>query len=611
MKKFIKKFLILWGYAWQRPWLLIITLLFLVLLTIAYSIEPYFYVWFTNLVLSGEIAMVGWVLGLFLLTVVLSSVFSLFAQHLGNKSIVSVSVKLMNKVMAKIHNLDFAYHANKSSGKLLSFINRGDDAVFVFLDAFYFQIPELLLGFVIMFISFSQVGVKYAIPVVVNFVVTIALSMWIMKINMAKRKEFNEVDTQLTGEKVDNLVSFETVKYFAREKFELGRIGKTLRNWDKKLMEYFFTFRYFDVARQVTNITFLAVIFGMSFIDLQNGFFDLGQLIFMLTFAMGFNWRMTGFINILRHVAKKSEDLENYLAILEEKETIVDPVEGREIENFRGEIEFAGVDFAYEKKNDLALREVNLKIAPGEVVALVGFSGAGKTTVVKLLQRMYDVRAGSIKIDGVDVREMKRAYLRDLVGIVPQESIMFNNTIEYNLAYARPEARKAEIEAAAAAAQADEFIERLPKKYKTVVGERGIKLSGGQRQRLAIARVLLKKPAIVVFDEATSSLDSHSEQAIQKSFWDYVRGKNEAAGGRRRVSAVVIAHRLSTIMKADRIVVMSEGQIVESGSHRELLKRPGSIYKKLWDLQSNGFIGDGETEETKDRATVEKVVKKA
>ncbi|MDO5561403.1 MAG: ABC transporter ATP-binding protein [bacterium] len=588
----MKKFGVLWRYIWQRPWLITISLLCTILGTLLYSAQPYFIAIITDLATQKNFVDLEFVLLIFLSSILLSTICFLFSAHLGNKSMASVSVHVLHDVMAKIHDLDFAYHTNKSSGKILSLINRGDDAIYIFCDAFYFQFVEILIGFAFMFVSFSQLSWQYALLVALNFIVTLLACLWILKINIAKRSIFNRDDTQLTAEKVDNLINFETVKYFAKEKYELHKLDQTLKRWEKSLMDYFFTFRFFDAAIGVTNVAFLLGVFWLAVLDLQNSVFVLADFIFVITFALGFKWRMDSFINILRHVAKKNEDLEKYLEILEQKSTLTDPAEPQVIQNFRGEIKFDDVSFEYDNRKKLALNHVNLTIKPGEVVALVGFSGAGKTTIVKLLQRMYDVTSGKITIDGVDLRAMTREYLRDKIGIVPQESILFNNSIKYNLAYARPDASETEIMAAAQAAQADDFIAKLPDGYETKVGERGVKLSGGQRQRLAIARVLLKKPKIIVFDEATSSLDSYSEQAIQKSFWAYVRGKKQA------VTAIVIAHRLSTIMKADRIIVMCDGKIAEMGTHDQLLRQGNSIYRQLWRLQANGFIGDGESEET-------------
>lgn len=593
----MKKFWVLWRYIWQRPWLISISLFCTVVGTLLYSAQPYFLAALTEAATEKNFTEIKWVILIFLSSILMSSICSLFSQHLGNKSMASVSVRILREVMAKIHDLDFAYHTNKSSGKILSLINRGDDAVYIFCDAFYFQFTELLIGLGFMFVSFSQLSWQYALAVALNFVVTLTASIFILKLNIKKRSLFNKDDNQLTAEKVDNLINFETVKYFAREKFELEKFTQTLKKWEKSLMDYFFTFRFFDAAMATTNVLFMLAVFLLASKDLQAGIFGAADFIFVVSFALGFKWRMDAFINILRHVAKKNEDLEKYLEILDQEATIKDPVKPREIKNFQGKIEFKNVSFEYDNRKKLALENVDLTVDPGEVVALVGFSGAGKTTMVKLLQRMFEVTTGEILVDGVNLKAMTREYLRDKIGVVPQESVMFNNTIRYNLAYARPEATMAEIEQAAAAAEADEFIERLPEKYETKVGERGVKLSGGQRQRLAIARVLLKKPPIVVFDEATSSLDSYSEQAIQKSFWQYVRGK------KHQVTAIVIAHRLSTIMRADRIVVMREGKIAEIGTHHELLCRKNSIYRQLWQLQSNGFIGDGETEETSETST--------
>ena len=598
----MKKFGVLWRYIWQRPWLITISLLCTIVGTLLYSAQPYFLASITELATQQNWVDLEFVLLIFLGSILLSAIIFLFSAHLGNESMATVSVQVLHDVMEKIHDLDFAYHTNKSSGKILSLINRGDDAIYIFCDAFYFQFVEILIGFAFMFVSFSQLNWQYAFLVVLNFFLTLAICIWILKINIVKRSIFNRDDTQLTAEKVDNLINFETVKYFAKEKFELNKLDQTLKRWEKSLMDYFFTFRFFDAAIGLTNVIFLAGVFYLAVLDLQNAVFTLANFIFVITFALGFKWRMDSFINILRHVAKKNEDLEKYLEILEQKPTLTDPAVPQTIQNFQGKIQFSDVSFEYDNRKKLALNEINLTIQPGEVVALVGFSGAGKTTIVKLLQRMYDVTSGSVTIDDVDLRAMTREYLRDKIGIVPQESILFNNTIKYNLAYARPEASDADIEAAAQAAQADDFINKLPDGYATKVGERGVKLSGGQRQRLAIARVLLKKPKIIVFDEATSSLDSYSEQAIQKSFWTYVRGQTQ------KVTAIVIAHRLSTIMKADRIIVMREGEIAEIGTHEQLLKQTNSIYHQLWQLQANGFIGDGESEETNPNEGGEKTV---
>ncbi len=588
----MKKLGMLWRYIWKRPWLIIISFLSTVAGTLLYSMQPYFLAAITETATAANWSDLQTVSIWLLLSILTTVIVFLFSQHLGNKSMAAVSITILHDVMEKIHDLDFSYHTNKSSGKILSLMNRGDDAVFVFCDAFYFQFSELLIGFGFMFASFLNLDWKYAVLVVINFVVTLTICWWILQINIKKRSLFNRDDNQLTAEKVDNLLNFETVKYFARERFELEKFTRTLKKWEKSLMDYFFTFRFFDVAIGMTYVLFLIGVFFLALKDLQTGIFTVANFVFVVTFALGFKWRMDGFVNILRHVAKKSEDLEKYLGILDQVPMIVDPQNPQEIKNFGGKIKFEQVSFEYDNRKKLALENVDLTIEPGEVVALVGFSGAGKTTMVKLLQRMFDVTAGKILIDDIDLRDMRRDYIRDKIGIVPQESIMFNNTIKYNLAYARPEASIKEIEAAAAAAEADEFITKLPEGYETKVGERGVKLSGGQRQRLAIARVLLKRPPIVVFDEATSSLDSYSEQAIQRSFWQYVRG------GEKKVTAIVIAHRLSTIMKADRIVVMREGKIAEIGTHEQLLKTAGSIYRQLWELQSNGFIGDGESEET-------------
>jgi ABC-type multidrug transport system fused ATPase/permease subunit len=274
-------------------------------------------------------------------------------------------------------------------------------------------------------------------------------------------------------------------------------------------------------------------------------------------------------------VAKDYADIEKYFQLLDFQIEVKDPEKPVYLKNISGEITFRNIRFAYKNRSKETINGISLKIAPGEAVALVGRSGSGKTTLVKLLMRFYDLGSGQILLDGTDITRLTKKHLRSFIGVVPQEPILFNNTIKYNIKYGNPKATAAEIRQASKIANIDSFIQELPKKYDTEVGERGVKLSGGQKQRLAIARMILSNPSIVIFDEATSQLDSEAEKLIQDAFWKARRGK----------TTIIIAHRLSTIMKADRIVVLEKGKVVETGTHESLLKKKNSLYSKFWNLQ--------------------------
>jgi ATP-binding cassette subfamily B protein len=328
---------------------------------------------------------------------------------------------------------------------------------------------------------------------------------------------------------------------------------------------------------------------AMAIYDVRRGTITLAEFLLVTTFSMTLLPKLLNLLYSMRELAKKYTDLQVYLDLLEEPITVIDPVEPEHINKPQGEIRFNAVTFQYEKGGQTVLADFDLHIKPGESVAFVGYSGAGKTTIAKLLMRMYDPTIGSVAIDGVNVRNVLKSELRTLIGIVPQDPLLFNNSIYYNIAYARDGATREEVLAAAKAAKVDEFVQQLPNGYDTIVGERGIKLSGGQRQRLAIARILLEQPQVIILDEATSALDSASEQTIQTAFWELVRNPE------RPLTSIIIAHRLSTIMRADRIVVMEKGKIVEIGSHEQLIKNTKGIYYQLWSLQRNGFIADGES----------------
>ncbi|KKQ08679.1 MAG: ABC transporter related protein [Candidatus Pacebacteria bacterium GW2011_GWF1_36_5] len=502
---------------------------------------------------------------------------------------VGTSTDISHAVLTHIHNLDFAYHTNKSSGRLISLMKRGDDAFFTYYDIVNRQFLGIIISFAVMFTAFARLRYDYLLFASCLLIITILVAFFLIKINIRKRILFNNADDDVSSARVDNLVNFDTVKYFANEKFEQKRFSNLLNIWNKRLQDYFFTFRYFDgIVGNLINISLVGIMF-LAVRDLRSGQIVLADFLLVTTFSMTLFPKMMHLLFSLRELAKKHTDISTYLNLLDEEVSVKDPVNPQKIESVKGEITFDQVGFAYENKQ-LVLEDFSLNIKSGEAIALVGFSGAGKTTIAKLLMRMYDPTQGKILIDGVEINNLRKDDLRKMVGVVPQDPLLFNNTVYFNISYANHQASKEEVLAASKAAQVDVFIKDLPNGYETIVGERGIKLSGGQRQRLAIARVLLEKPKIIVMDEATSSLDSASEKIIQEAFWDLVKDKYNPR------TSIIIAHRLSTIMQADRIVVMDDGKIAEVGSHQELIDKDGGIYQRLWSLQKNGFIGDGEDE---------------
>jgi ATP-binding cassette subfamily B protein len=303
----------------------------------------------------------------------------------------------------------------------------------------------------------------------------------------------------------------------------------------------------------------------------------IGDFVLVVGFVSAFYPRLFDLVFSFRDIAKNYADIEKYFGVLDYDIQIKDPQKPVDVPGISGEIEFKNVSFSYGERKEDTVSGVDLKVRQGQSVALVGRSGSGKTTLIRLLVRFYDVDKGKITIDDIDIRDFTKANLRSFIGVVPQEPILFNNTIGYNIGYGKEEATKKEIKAAAKMANIDKFIESLPKKYNTQVGERGIKVSGGQKQRLAIARMILSDPEIIIFDEATSQLDSESERLIQEAFWKVVKNK----------TTIIIAHRLSTAMRADKIVVLEKGKIIESGSHKALLEEKDSLYGYFWDLQIN------------------------
>jgi ATP-binding cassette, subfamily B, heavy metal transporter len=554
------------------------------------NISPFFVKWLTQSVQEGQINHAFALVMIFGLVLFVSNMIENLSYFITDKNMVGTSTDISQAVLTHIHNLDFVYHTNKSSGKLISMMKRGDEAFFTYYDILNRTFLNLSISFLIMFGAFSQLKPHYLLFVSVLIVISVTASYFLIKANIAKRKLFNTADDELSSVRVDNLVNFDTVKYFANEKFEQTRFKKLLQKWDASLQAYFFTFRYFDgIVGNLINAALVGIMF-IALMDLQKGVITLAEFLLVTTFSMTLFPKMMNLLFSLRELAKKYSDLEAYFGLLDEKISVLDPVTPQHIKKVKGEISFENVSFGYESSQHPILKDFTLNIQSGESIAFVGYSGAGKTTVAKLLMRMYDPQSGVISVDGVNIKDLLKTELRSVVGVVPQDPLLFNNTVYYNIAYANQNATKEEVIAVAKAAKVHDFVQKLPQGYETIVGERGIKLSGGQRQRLAIARILLEQAQVIILDEATSALDSVSEQIIQNAFWNLVRDPVHPR------TSIIIAHRLSTIMKADRIVVMDKGSIVEIGTHTELIAHKNGIYQQLWSLQKNGFIGDNESE---------------
>lgn len=552
------------------------------------NLAPFFVKWLTESVQQNQLNYAFKLIIVFGGLLFISNLISNLAYFISDKNMVRTSTTITHAVLTHIHNLDFAYHTNKSSGKLISLMKRGDEAFFTFYDVLNRSLVNIFISFIVMFGAFLQLRWIYIFFVIILIVFSVFVSYFLVKLNIEKRNLFNNADDDVSSARVDNLVNFDTVKYFANERFEQNRFLGLLKKWSATLQDYFFTFRYFDIILgNIINLALVGIML-LALIDLRNQNITLADFLLVTTFALTLFPKMMMFLFSFRELAKKHTDLKVYLELLNEKILVADPIHSKTIVNPKGEVEFKHVTFSFEC-DEPVLDDFNLKIRGGESVALVGYSGAGKTTIAKLLMRMYDPQKGEITLDGVNIKDLNKETLRNKIGIVPQDPLLFNNTIYYNIAYAKNDAEEEEVYNAASLSKVSDFVQKLPSGYQTIVGERGIKLSGGQRQRLAIARVLLEQPEILIFDEATSSLDSLSELSIQESFWNLVKDKSHPK------TAIIIAHRLSTIMKADRILVLDKGKIVESGTHQEMLANNKGIYHQLWSLQKNGFIGDGET----------------
>ena len=565
-----------YGFLARKKGLFLVVLSFVVVGAILQGITPYFYKLFIDALPNNNYSELFNILLLYLAVQIIGMLINMLSYQLGDIVLIDSASNARKTIFSYIQDLDFAFHTSKSTGSLISAIKRGDGSFFSLYHILHFRILNVFVHFLVMLYFFNSLDPRITLITLVAMGLILLSARLVVRYNINTRRKFVDSEDDVSAVIVDNMINYETVKIFAKEIWERKRLDKVFRPWKKYLWRYGMSFRFFDVTVGTLIIFagFFTFLFGINLTT--NGEITTGEFVLIAGFISSFYPRIYDLVFALRDIAKNYADIIRYFGMLDNKVAVLDPKKPIQKESVKGEIEFKKVNHSYVDGQKNALRNVNLKIRQGQSVALVGRSGSGKTTIIKALMRFFDIEKGRITIDGTDISRFAKSNLRSFMGIVPQEPILFNNTIGYNIKYGNPNATQKELVAASKQAHIHELIKSMPKGYKTQVGERGIKLSGGQKQRVAIARMILSDPDIILFDEATSHLDSESEALIQDAFWKASKNK----------TTIIIAHRLSTVLRADKIVVMDKGKIIETGTHGELVNNSKSLYKHLWNLQT-------------------------
>lgn len=474
-----------------------------------------------------------------------------------------------------IHALSLRYHLSRKTGGLSRIIERGVKGVDFLLRFMLFSVGPLILELLMMAVVFwALFGFLYMVIVVVTIGIYILFTFKVTEYRVAIRKRMNERDTDANQKAIDSLLNFETVKYFGSERREAMRYDESMAGYEKEALSTNYSLAALNFGQSVIITAGLMGVLIMAALDVQAGKLSVGEFTVVNMYMMQITMPLNFLGTVYREIRQALVDMREMFNLLEQPAEVVDKPDAPELTVPHGAIRFENVHFSYDPEREI-LKGVDLDILAGQTVAVVGPSGSGKSTIGRLLFRFYDVSDGAIRIDGQDLRDITQESLRCSIGVVPQDTVLFNDTIGYNIAYGRPEATTDEVIAAAKAAQCHDFIMNLPQGYETMVGERGLKLSGGEKQRVGIARTVLKNPPILLLDEATSALDTETEKDIQDSLAQMGQGR----------TVITIAHRLSTIVHADRIVVLEAGLVSETGTHDELLQLNGR-YARMWARQA-------------------------
>jgi ATP-binding cassette subfamily B protein len=577
-------------YLWEYRWRVVIALAFLVSAKVANVGVPLVMKEVVDK-LDPKIAVVAVPAALLAIYGILRFATTLFAEL---RDIVFVRViqrairRVALGVFRHLHSLSLRFHLDRQTGGMTRDIERGTRGISSLLSYMIFSIIPVILEFALVAaVLLGKFDWRFAaitfgaVAVYIGF--TIAITEWRMEI----RRRANELDSRANTRAVDSLLNYETVKYFGNEEFEARRYDYNLEKYEAAQVTTEASLGLLNIGQSLIIAAAVTALMYLAAEGVAANAFTLGDLVLVNGLLIQLYIPLNFLGMVYREIKQSLIDMDRMFRLLAEHREVEDRPGAPELPAGAATVEFREVDFRYEAARSI-LERVSFTIPAGQRVAVVGHSGSGKSTLARLLYRFYDVSGGAILVNRRDIRELKQSGVRAAIGIVPQDTVLFNDTIRYNIHYGRPEASDAEVIEAARAAHIHDFIETLPAKYESMVGERGLKLSGGEKQRVAIARALLKNPRILIFDEATSALDSKSEKAIQAELERISLGR----------TTLVIAHRLSTVMDADLILVLSHGRIVERGSHQELLAAEGE-YARMWALQQQAAHAEAVLEQAK------------
>lgn len=532
--------------------------------------------------LAKDLIVVGLMHTLFLLFLleVVDNIGWRASQMLNDHFQPRIMADIANECFHYMQRHSYRFFSNNFGGALVKKINRLMRGFEGFADRLYWDMLPLFLKLTVILIVLFTINVKLGMIMGVWSLLFIGVNYWASRFKWKYDVESAAMDTKVTASLSDSITNAVTVKMFSGLDFEAKKFRKVTDRWFDKTKRAWRVGSYFDLIQGMAMVALEITILYAAIRLWEQDLIKLADFFVIQAYLFEMFHQLWAFGRNLREVYVKLADSEEMIEILHTDHEIKDKSRAKKIKITRGDVEFKDVNFAYNTKEDTVLEALSFKVKPGEKIALIGPSGGGKSTIVKLLLRLFDLNSGKIVIDGQDISKVTQNSLREQVTLVPQDPILFHRTLMENIRYGRRDATDKEVMAAAKLAHCHEFIERFPKKYETFVGERGVKLSGGQRQRVAIARAILSKAKILVLDEATSSLDSESESLIQDALLKLMKRK----------TTFIIAHRLSTVMSADRIFVLDGGKITEEGSHAQLASKKGGLYKKLWDLQVGGYL---------------------